>query len=135
MANAIDANAHVIRATLGLAPMTGAGVSIETRRRVDREFQSDETSELWGVKPGLKLNKGMVSAAFTTNLTWVSALESAHVSPLLAEGRPIGFSVTQAAELRIQFPPRISLNARFSGDHRPEESDRWRTQIESVAQF
>ncbi len=131
----IDSDARALITTVGYAPATGVGLAVETRRRLDREFALGQALALWGVRPTARLNLGALSGSLATDWTWLTGDLPGYLSPLLAEGRPMGFSFTESAEVRWQLPRRISLNARLSGDHRPEEPDRWRMQIETVATF
>jgi len=131
----IDSDARALLTTVGYAPATGVGLAVETRRRLDREFALGQSLALWGVRPSARLILGSLSGSLATDCTWLSGDLSGYLSPLLAEGRPMGFSFNESAELRWQLPKRISLNARLSGDHRPDEPDRWRMQIETVATF
>lgn len=133
--SAIDSDARALLTTFGISPAQGVGVSLEMRHRLDREFTSDDLLTLWGVRPSTRVNIGAFNASLSTDLTWLDGESIGYLSPLIAEGRPLGFSFTEAAEVRWQLPSRISLNARVSGDHRPNAPDRWRMHIETVASF
>lgn len=131
----IDSDARALLFTLGHTPVTGIGIAVEARRRIDREFENGQSLKLWGIRPSVRIGIGTLSSSLSTDFTWLDGEDFGHLSPLLAEGRPLGFSFTESAELRWQLPSRISLNARVSGDHRPDEPDRWRMHIETVATF
>jgi len=131
----IDSDARALITTLGYSPASGLGLALETRRRLDREFAANQSLDLWGVRPSARVNIGALSGSLSTDFTWLTGGISGYLSPLLAEGRPLGFSFTESAEVRWQLPSRISLNARLSGDHRPDEPDRWRMHLETVAAF
>jgi hypothetical protein len=133
--SAIDSDARALLLTLGHTPVHGVGIALEGRRRIDREFAKGQSLGLWGLRPSARVGLGALSGSLSTDFTWLSGDNDAYLSPLLAEGRPYGFSFTESAEVRWQLPSRISLNARVSGDHRPEEPDRWRMHIETVATF
>jgi hypothetical protein len=131
----IDSDARALLTTFGITPVQGVGVSVEARRRLDREFDTDELLTLWGLRPSARVNLGALNGSVSTDFTWLDGDISGYISPLLSEGRPYGFSFTESLELRWQLPSRISLNARVSGDHRPNEPDRWRMHLETVATF
>lgn len=131
----IDSDARALFLTLGHTPSAGIGIAVEARRRIDREFANDQSLALWGIRPSARIGIGALSSTLSTDFTWLNGEDSKYLSPLLAEGRPLGFSFSESAEVRWQLPSRISLNARLSGDHRPEEPDRWRMHIETVATF
>ncbi|HWO56058.1 MAG TPA: hypothetical protein VNN55_00660 [bacterium] len=131
----LDADARTIAGTVGATPWEGVGLSLETRRRFDRELARGDNVTLWAIHPAARIARGALSATFASDFTWVAGVASGLLSPLLAEGRPPGFSVTESAEIRLQLPGRISFNARLSGDHRPDASDRWRIHLESIATF
>lgn len=133
--SAIDSDARALLFTLGHTPITGIGVALEARRRIDREFEKDQSLALWGIRPSARISIGALSSSLSTDFAWLDGEDSGYLSPFLAEGRPLGFSFTESAEVRWQLPSRISLNARVSGDHRPDEPDRWRMHIETVAAF
>lgn len=133
--NSLDSDARALVTTIGYTPVAGVGLALETRRRHDREFALGQSWQLWGVRPSTRVSLGSFSGSFATDLTWLNGDSNILFSPLLAEGRPLGFSLIESVEVRWQLPSRISLNARISGDHRPDEPDRWRMQIETVATF
>lgn len=133
--SAIDIDARALLMTIGHSPAAGIGVAVEGRRRIDREFAAGQSLGLWAFKPTARIGKGALSSSLSTDFTWLDGDDASYLSPLLAEGRPLGFSFTESAEVRWQLPSRISLNARLSGDHRPNEPDRWRMHIETVATF
>lgn len=132
---AIDSDARALLMTIGHSPAPGIGVAVEGRRRIDREFAATQSLGLWGIKPTARISIGALSSSLATDFTWLDGEDSGYLSPLLSEGRPLGFSFTESAEVHWQLPSRISLNARLSGDHRPNEPDRWRMHIETVATF
>jgi hypothetical protein len=131
----LDADARALRATIGVNPQTGMGFSVETRRRIDRDFTLTNHIALWGIRPSTRLHRGMLSASLTGDFTWVVANQALLLSPLLAEGRPQGFSMTESAEVNMQLPSRLSVLLRLSGDQRRAEADRWRMYMETVARF
>lgn len=113
-----------------------ASGSIEARRRRDREEWTRRSITLWGIRPTVRAHWGPVQLNLKTDATWVSA-EGAdqYLSPLLAEGRPLHFSLTETAELRWQLPGRVTLKARAFADYRQDGANRWRMEIETVARF
>ena len=131
----IDSDARALLTTIGLTPVQGVGLAIEGRRRLDREFKEDQSLKLWGLRPSTRVSIGAFNGSLSTDFTWLDGGIKGYLSPLLAEGRPLGFSFSESAEVRWQLPSRLSLNARVSGDHRPNEPDRWRMHIETVATF
>jgi len=131
----IDSDARALLTTFGITPTQGVGVSVEARRRLDREFDSGDLLTLWGLRPSARINLGALNGSVSTDFTWLDGHIPGYLSPLLSEGRPYGFSFTESLELRWQLPSRISLNARVSGDHRSNEPDRWRMHLETVATF
>ncbi len=131
----IDSDARAALLTIGHSPVTGVGLSLEGRHRIEREFHAGQTLTMWGAKPKARVTIGGLSGSLTTDFTWLGGDVTGYLSPFLAEGRPVGFSFTESAELRWQLPARVSLNARVFGDHRPHEADRWRMHIETVATF
>ncbi len=135
LSTSIDSDARALLTTFGITPVQGVGVSVEARRRLDREFDNDGLLTLWGLRPSARVNLGALNGSVSTDFTWLDGDISGYLSPLLSEGRPYGFSFTESLELRWQLPSRISFNARVHGDHRPNEPDRWRMHLESVATF
>ncbi|MEW5700834.1 MAG: hypothetical protein AB1792_01205 [Candidatus Zixiibacteriota bacterium] len=131
-----DADARTLLAAVRSQAQRAISGSLESRYRHDREFRLGGGAFLWGVNPGTQLRLEHWTVSAQTDLTWVAATNASRLlSALMAEGRPLGFSVTESAELRWQLPGRVTLNARLSGDHRPDEPDRWRIDVESVARW
>jgi hypothetical protein len=135
-AMALDADARALLFAVGGNLCPAVGVAIESRRRVDREFRRGDGVRLWGVNPSVQMRFSTVAITARSDFTWVVADTPGHTfSPLMVDGRPVGFSATESGELRWQLPGRVTLNVRLSGDHRPDEPDRWRVDVESVARF
>jgi hypothetical protein len=134
--SSVSASAITHRATVGGAPVSGVNWSLEGRRRTDRERLNNQNIRLLGIKARLQIARGPFNILLDNDAAWVG--EQSHlvtVSALLAEGRPIGFSLMEFCEARWQLPGKLTLKSRVTGDIRERSPNRWRWEIQTVAQF
>ncbi len=133
---ALASRATTLSATLGATPAVGVSWSLEGRRRTEREETLRNSIRLWGLRPSLHSTLGPVVLSAETDATWVSSPQQGSIlSALLAEGRPVGFSVTQFCELRVQLPGKITIRSNLNADLRNQGPNRWRWELETTAAF
>ncbi|MEW5875602.1 MAG: hypothetical protein AB1752_10515 [Candidatus Zixiibacteriota bacterium] len=132
----VDATARTWRGTLGGAPRPGLSTSLEGRHRTDHDRATGRTVRLMGLRPRAQLSSGAFGLNVDTDCAWVSTPDDqATFSALLAEGRPMGFSLQENIEARWQLPGRVTLRSRLSADVRESGADRWRWELETIARF
>jgi hypothetical protein len=83
----------------------------------------------------LQVARGPIQLLIDNDAAWVRPDDNRFLSPLLAEGRPEGFSLTEFGELRWQLPGKFTLKSRVIGDLRENARDRWRWEVETTASF
>jgi hypothetical protein len=132
----VDATARTWRGTLGGTPRTGLSASVEGRHRTDHDQATGRTVRLTGLRPRVQVSRGGFGLNIDNDCTWVSTPDDQPAfSALLAEGRPMGFSLQESVEARWQLPGRITLRSRLFADVRESGADRWRLELETIARF
>jgi len=135
-AASVDATARTWRGTLGGGPRTGLSTSLEGRHRTDHDQATGRAVRLLGLRPRVQVSSGGFGLNVDSDCAWVTTPdELAAFSALLAEGRPMGFSLQESVEARWQLPGRVTLRSRLFADVRKSGADRWRWELETIARF
>ncbi len=133
---AVYSEGSVLHVTVGGAGQSQWDWSVEARRRSEREHHVNGAPALWGLRPRVRVSYGPLSALMETDGTWVKANQAqGRLSPLLAEGRPAGFSLTEFCEVRYQLRGHLMLTSRLNADMRQHGADRWQWELETTATF